>query len=142
MLVDANILVYAYSASMPEHDSARAWLEGQFGGASQVALPWESTTAFVRLVSNRRLFDRPATVADAWGQVEEWLALPTVWIPTATRQHAEVFGELCRAHTLSANDVPDAHLAALAISHGLKLATHDRGFGRFEGLRWVDPLAR
>lgn len=36
--------------------------------------------------------------------------------------------------------VPDAHLAALAIEHGLTLCTADRGFGRFPGLRWESPL--
>jgi predicted nucleic acid-binding protein len=36
--------------------------------------------------------------------------------------------------------VPDAQLAAPAIEHGLILATHDRGFARFEGLRWELPL--
>jgi hypothetical protein len=36
----------------------------------------------------------------------------------------------------------DAHLAALAMEHGATLATSDRGFTRFPGLRRVDPLAR
>lgn len=36
--------------------------------------------------------------------------------------------------------VPDAWLAALAISHGCQLATADRGFARFESLRWFVPV--
>lgn len=141
ILVDANILVYAFSSSMVEHEPAREWLDDQLTGQAQVALPWESTTAFVRLVSNPRVFARPSSVGEAWEQVERWISLPSVWVPTPTRQHSEIVGELVRANTLRANDVPDIHLAALAISHGLKLATHDRGFGRYEGLRWMDPLA-
>jgi len=140
MLVDANILVYAYSSSMAEHSAAAQWLDAQLASGGQLALPWESTTAFARLVTNPRMFPRPATIAQAWEQVERWLTQPGVWIPTATRNHAEIFGELCRAGEFAANDVPDIHLAALAISHGLKLATHDRGFGRFEGLRVFDPI--
>ena len=38
-------------------------------------------------------------------------------------------------------DVPDVELAALAIEHGLTLASHDAGFRRFDGLRTIDPLA-
>ncbi|WP_368070734.1 hypothetical protein [Nitriliruptor sp.] len=38
------------------------------------------------------------------------------------------------------NDVPDLHLAALALEHGLRLATTDAGFARFQELRWFDPL--
>jgi predicted nucleic acid-binding protein len=33
-----------------------------------------------------------------------------------------------------------AHLAALAIEHGLTLCRADRGFARFSGLRWENPL--
>jgi hypothetical protein len=35
----------------------------------------------------------------------------------------------------------DIHLAALAIEHGLTLCSADRGFARFPGLRWENPLA-
>ena len=36
--------------------------------------------------------------------------------------------------------VPDAHLAALAIEHGLVLCSTDGDFARFDGLRWLNPL--
>ncbi len=38
--------------------------------------------------------------------------------------------------------VPDAWLAALAISHGARLATADRDFARDEGLDGFDPVPR
>jgi len=34
----------------------------------------------------------------------------------------------------------DAHLAALAIEHGAILATSDRDFTRFPGLKFFNPL--
>ena len=37
--------------------------------------------------------------------------------------------------------VPDAHLAALAIEHGLTLCSTDADFARFPGLRWHNPLS-
>ncbi len=37
--------------------------------------------------------------------------------------------------------VMDAHLAALTIEHGAILATTDRDFKRFDGLRTIDPTA-
>jgi hypothetical protein len=37
--------------------------------------------------------------------------------------------------------VHDAHLAALAIEHGLMLCSADGDFARFSGLRWQNPLA-
>ena len=47
---------------------------------------------------------------------------------------------LLRAYGGRANLVPDAHLAALAIDHGLVLCSSDSDFARFPGLRWVNPL--
>ena len=35
--------------------------------------------------------------------------------------------------------IPDAHLAALALSHDARVATRDRGFGRYPNLAWFDP---
>lgn len=96
---------------------------------------------FVRLVSNGRMFHQPTSVANAWEKVEELLAAPNVWVPTPTPHHAQLVDELLRGGPFTAKDVPDVQLAALAISHGLKLASHDQGFARFEGLRWIDPIA-
>ena len=39
-----------------------------------------------------------------------------------------------------ANLVPDAHVAALAIEHGLVLCSTDGDFARFDVLEWVNPL--
>ena len=140
ILIDANLLVYAYRTSSPEHEPSLRWLDEQFASGQQLALPWESLNAFARLVSNPRVFSVPATLGQAWSQVEAWLGMPNVWIPVETPQHAAIMADLYRAGNLAANDVPDIHLASLAISHGLKLATHDHGFSRFDGLRWFDPI--
>jgi toxin-antitoxin system PIN domain toxin len=141
ILVDANLLVYSFSSDMPEHTAALPWLEGQFASGGRLALPWESLNAFLRLVSNPRIFPKPVAPLTAWGQVENWLNHPGTWVPVPTDQHASIMGELYRDGSFAANDAPDVHLAALAISHGLRLATHDAGFARFAGLRWFDPIA-
>jgi uncharacterized protein len=140
ILVDANLLVYAFAASLPQHQAARGWLDDRLNGAERVGLPWESLLAFVRLVSNPRVFERPVTVAVAWSQVEEWLAGETVFVPRATDRHAELLAPLLKTSGLRANHVPDAHLAALALEHGLVLCSTDGDFARFPGLRWRNPL--
>ena len=38
--------------------------------------------------------------------------------------------------------IPDAHLAALAIAHGLTLSSTDGDYARFPRLRWLNPLRR
>lgn len=96
--------------------------------------------AFVSLVSNPRIFARPETIARAWKQVEVWLDCPTVWIPQPGERHREILGSLLDSQTKRANLVPDAHLAALAIEHGLTLCSLDGDLARFPGLRWKNPL--
>lgn len=141
ILVDANLLVYAHVTSLSQHERARAWLDDRLSGSTPVGLPWESALAFVRLVSNPRVFERPVTVAEGWAQVEGWLSCPPVWIPAPSERHAEILGGLLRAPGLRANHVPDAHLAALALEHGLTVCSTDGDFARFAGVRWQNPLA-
>jgi len=73
--------------------------------------------------------------------VGEWLARPVAWCPGTTEEHAEVFAELLAIDGMRADLVPDAHLAAIAICHGLTLMSNDGDFGRFPRLRWENPLA-
>lgn len=140
ILIDANLLLYARSSSYPEHDAALAWLEGALQGPDRVGLPWQSLLAFVRLSTNRRLFPNAVTLPMAWAQVRSWLSSPVAWVPGPSPDHAAIMGRLLETPGLTHNDVPDVHLAAIAIGHGLEIKSHDAGFARFDVLRWSDPL--
>ena len=141
ILVDANLLVYAQIREVPQHQSAREWLDRQLTETRRVGFPWESIAAFLRVVTNPRIMQQPVPLADAWQQAQDWLNSTPAWVPQPTDRHSMVLDELFRIPGLRANDVPDAHLAALAISHGLILCSADAGFVRFPGLRWTNPLA-
>lgn len=140
ILVDANLLVYAHVSDFAEHEAARTWLDDQLNGPVRVGLPWPSLLAFVRLVTNPRIFERPARMADAWKQVREWLDAPAAWVPTPTTRHADVLEPLLLAGVSRSNLVPDAHLATIALEHGLTVCSTDGDFARFEGVRWENPL--
>ena len=141
ILVDANLLVYAHVTSFPQHARAHEWLDERINATARVALPWPSLLAFVRIVSNPRIFHRPTSVSAAWRQVESWLATESVWVPLPTERHQRVLAPLIQKAEGRANLVPDAHLAALAIEHGLVLCSTDGDFARFDGLAWRNPLA-
>ena len=79
-------------------------------------------------------------LSEAWKLVEIWLSLESVWIPAAAENHSAILGRLLSQTGEKGDLVPDAHLAALAIEHGLTLCSADRGFARFSGLRWENPL--
>lgn len=141
ILIDANLLIYAHVSTFSQHERARNWLDNQLNGVAPVGLPWPSLLAFLRLVTNPRLFDSPASITDAWEQVIAWLNCDPSWIPQPTERHSQILGGLLAGAGVHANLVPDAHLAALAIEHGLILCSTDGDFGRFPALRWQNPLA-
>lgn len=140
ILIDTNLLVYAHVTSFPQHAAAKKWLDGRLNGTTRVGLAWPSVLGFVRLVSNPRVFERPETIGRAWQQAKAWLDSPPAWIPLPTERHREVLSELLSTRDLRANHVPDAHLAALAIEHGLTLCSTDSDFVRFPGLRCENPI--
>jgi toxin-antitoxin system PIN domain toxin len=141
ILVDANVLVYAANHAAPEHEKARRWLDDRLMGTARVGLPWPSLLAFVRLVSNPLVVRHPVSVETAWRQISDWLTCDTTWVPLPTDRHAALLGYFCKEPWMTSRLVPDAHLAALAIGHGLTLYSTDGDFARFAGLTWQNPLA-
>ncbi len=75
IVVDANLLVYARVATLPQHEAARHWLDRQLNSTTAVGLPWMSLLSFLRLVTNPRIFARADTLSNAWRQVRSgWIA--------------------------------------------------------------------
>ena len=141
ILIDANLLIYASDRYAIQHDNAKDWLDRQLVGPGRVGLPWTSLLAFLRVVTNPRIYEQPASMREAWDQVAAWLGCIPAWIPVQTDRHAELLGPLLALPGVRGNLVHDADLAALAIGHGLTLCSTDGDFARFPGLRWQNPLA-
>ena len=140
ILIDANLLLYAYVPESDHHRRARAWLEGTFSEREPVGLAWVVILAFLRIGTNPRVFRHPFSLREAGSIVSEWLAQPAVKILQAEERHWTILSELLPAAQAASELVMDAHLAALAIEHGATLCTNDRDFTRFPGLRVQYPL--
>jgi toxin-antitoxin system PIN domain toxin len=140
MLIDASVLLYAADSASPFHERVATWLEGVLNGPRRVGFAWPSITAFLRIVTHARALDRPLTAEQAWIYVEEWLTCDNAWIPQPTASHAAVLGGLITSADLRGNLISDAHLAALAIEHGLQVCSADTDFARFSQVRWVNVL--
>ncbi len=141
ILVDANILIYSVDRSSALHESARTWLEQKLNGAERVGLPWQILLAYLRIVTNPRIMARPATMAAARAQVRTWLESEVAWIPAPGDRHIDILDRVLALPGVHGNLVMDAHLAALAIEHGLEIQSTDSDFARFPSLRWVNPFA-
>src|SRR2546430_15110740 len=93
----------------------------------------------LRVVTNPRIYEQPASMREAWDQVAAWLSCTPTWVPVPTDRHAELLRPLLALPGVRGNLVHDADLAALAIGHGLTLCSTDGDFARFPGLRWQNP---
>lgn len=141
ILADANLLLYAYNASAPEHAAARAWLEASLSRPEPFALSWTTLGAFLRLSTHRAIFPEPYSIAEATRIVDSWLARPMVALLEPGPRYWQILRPLLEVSGSRGPLVADALLAALALENGATLATHDRDFHRFPGLVLQDPVA-
>lgn len=141
ILVDANLLLYAYHPRAEQHDQSRAWLESSLSGPDLVRFAWLTLWAFLRIATNPRAFDRPLSAPEADAAISAWLAQPVAGIVEPGERHWELLRGLVRDGQTTGPLVMDAVLAAIALEHGATLCTTDRDFSRFPGLTWMNPLA-
>jgi len=140
IVIDANLLLYAYSTAAPEHRRARGWVEEVFSGEALVGLPWLSVAAFIRVLSNANLHGERFTVIELVEIVERWIGSSNVRLLSPGERHRALFQEMLLKSQARGPMTTDAELAALTIEYGGVLYTTDRDFSRFPGLRWKNPL--
>lgn len=140
-LADVNVLLYAVDETSPHHAIAKPWLEQQLSGSETFAFAWAVLVAFVRLVTNPRVFHAPLTSDEALNIVESWLEQPCVTVVHPTSQHSRLLRESLAPLGTAGNLTSDAHLAALAVEHGAELCSGDTDFARFPRANWINPLA-
>jgi hypothetical protein len=137
---DINLLLHAYNSESPVHAPARRWWEQLLSGTRPVGLAWAAILGFIRIATHRQILVNPLPVAVACGHARDWLAQPYVSVVEPGERHVEILFGLLESLGTAANLTTDAHLAALAIEHQAELHSTDADFGRFAGLRWVNPL--
>lgn len=140
ILVDANLLLYAYFPRAEQHDRARTWLEAALSGLEPIGLSWSTVLAFLRLATSPRVFERPLSIVEGEAIVSSWLAGQCVVLVNPGDRYWAILRTLLIHAQVQGPLVSDAALAALAIEHGATLATTDRDFARFPGLCLSNPL--
>lgn len=141
IVVDANILLYAYDPDSPHHEASRRWLEEVLSGPAFVRFAWVTLWAFLRISTNPQVFVRPLSPAEAHATVASWLEQPNAGVVEPGERHLEILGAMMRDGQAAGPLVMDAALAAIAVEHGATLCSTDRDFARFSGLDWNNPLA-
>ncbi len=142
ILVDANLLLYAYDSTSAHHAAAKGWLEDVLSGSAPVGIPEIALLAFLRISTHPRAMAIPLSMEAALSLASDWLSRPPVVVLDAGERHFKILQRLCVESQVRGPLVMDAHLAALAIEHGAELCTTDRDFSRFRGLKFSNPLER
>ncbi|HXH66030.1 MAG TPA: TA system VapC family ribonuclease toxin [Candidatus Limnocylindrales bacterium] len=140
IVLDANLLLYAYDSISAKHEQAREWVEKILSEEIVVGLPWQTVAAFIRIATNPRIPGERLTLDQAVEVVDQWLEQPNVLLLSPGDQHWSILRKMLIAGQARGPLTTDAQLAALTIEHGGVLHTADRGFGRFSGLAWTNPI--
>ncbi|MCC6194782.1 MAG: PIN domain-containing protein [Burkholderiales bacterium] len=127
MTPDVNVLVAASRSDHRHHAVARAWLEQALTDASRgtpLKLQPMVIASFLRLVTHSKVFANPTPMPDALDFVDALLGAPGVTQPDLGAEWPAL-RRLCADKALTANDVPDAWLAAAVIHQGDHLVSFD-----------------
>lgn len=141
LCVDVNVLINALMPHSPSHARVSSWLHDALHGTEVIALPFEVITGFLRVATDRRIFEVPARADEATDLIDFLVKHPRVLTPADSMQRYTRTRDLIHQLGLTGKDVPDAALAALALELGATIVTSDRGFRRFPGLQVLDPAA-
>lgn len=141
--IDTNILVYAHREDSPFHAAAGACVAACAEGRSAWSIPWPCLHEFFAITTHPRIYAPPTPAARAIDQIDAWLESPSLVLLAETGQHWPALRALIGSARISGPAVHDARIAALCQQHGVReLWSADRDFGRYAGLRVVNPLVR
>lgn len=136
-LADVNVWIATLHEGHPHHDAAIAWWRG-------TVIPSKGTVLFcrvtqlglLRLLSNERVMGPSRQTPErAWATYRGLLEQPPVGLADEPTGTEAAFGELTAGRPMSTGIWTDAYLAGFAHAGELSIATFDRGFRRFAGLR-------
>jgi toxin-antitoxin system PIN domain toxin len=141
LLLDANLLIYAFRRDLLQHVKAKRWLEAKLSEDEPLGVHSFSELAFLRITTNPRAFAHPSSLEEGLRFLDKLRSSAIVSELHSGSEQRRIFVRLAREHRLVANDLSDAFIAAAAIEAGAVLASTDYGFAGYRDLRWIDPLS-
>lgn len=141
ILLDVNVVLAAHRGDHPHHDVVRPWFDELLDGDETFGVPDAVWASFVRITTNRRIFEVPTPVDDAFEFLRAVRSHPNHVPMVAGEEHLTHFENLCRRYDAAGDLAADAYVAANAMEQGCSVASLDRDFARFEEIEWVLPGA-
>ena len=139
--LDTNILVYAFMSEMTWHLPAKKFLEETASSDSAWSVPYHCIAEFLSIVTNKRVFKKPAPLHDALFFLDGVLASPSLSLLTELHDFYNLYKNTALKSKVTGARLHDARIAALCIQNGVKiLYSADRDFSFFSGLKVKNPL--
>jgi uncharacterized protein len=139
LLLDVNVVLTAFRDDHPRHPVARPWFDAAVRAPNGFAVPAVVWTSFLRLATHPRVFDPPTPMSDAYEFIESTRGQPEFLAAEPGHRHLDVVRRLCEEGEATGDLVPDAVIAAIAVEHGLVVASFDRDFARLRSVPHVIP---
>jgi uncharacterized protein len=139
--LDANVLLHASNLRSPWHREATEFLKKCTEADEILWLAWPTVMAYLRISTHPSIFSTPLHPAEAEENIGTLLGLPQVRLLSEDHRFWWTYRSVTSESTARGNLVPDTHLAALLLCHGVKtLYTKDRDFQRFGFLEVREPF--
>ena len=141
LLLDVNIVLAAHRDDHPHHEPVRAWFDEMRAEGERFTVPSPVWGSFLRLATNRRVFEVPTPRDAAFAFIEAVCAQPSYLPVEPGPRHLPLLRRLCDEADAVGDLVADAVIAAIAVEHGSEIVTLDRDFARFASVRHRRPTA-
>ena len=139
--VDVNVLLYASDQADPRYDKAIQFLQSRASDPELFCISWPTLMAYIRISTHPSIFSQPLSPEEALGNVENLIGLPRVRVLSEDDGFLTIYRQVTGKFPVRGNLVPDAHLAALLLQHGIrKIYTADPDFKKFEFLEVNNPF--
>jgi toxin-antitoxin system PIN domain toxin len=140
--VDVNVLLYASDQASPKYDKAIQFLQSRASDPELFCIFWLTLMAYIRISTHPSIFSQPLSPGEALGNVESLIGLPRVRVLSEDDGFLAIYRQVTGKLPVRGNLVPDAHLAALLLQHGVtKIYTADSDFKKFEFLEVSNPFS-
>ncbi len=140
--LDTNILLYATMPRFPQHKMVKDWLENALStGKDIVGITWQVAASFIRIGTNRRIFDTPLELSFVHDVLNDLFEHPMVASIGPKESHWSVYSRILTEMNLSGDIVMDARIVAIAVEHNAAVVSTDRDLRRFtDYVKIIDPL--
>ncbi len=139
LLLDVNVVLAAHRADHPDHTAVRGWFDEMLVRDERFTVPTLVWGSFLRLATNRRIFEVPTPRPDAFEFIDATCAQPLHLSVAPGPRHLTLLRRLCDEGDALGDLIADAVIAAVAAEHSCEIVTLDRDFARFGSVRHRRP---